>query len=976
MKKILPTLSITTIIFASIISILPISHAFEFSWQLDKTPEGQESSTVVQPVEVVILDEKIEIADDSASIRLMQKYSVHLGKEWDAAYAHRLVQIFESIPQTENGIRFGRQDVLTSVWILTDRHVHNDIEIEWHGEVRIVTIAADAFTYATPLLAEIKGVRGRYFSKRLHRAVVRFVTGNGADRRAINKILHNRYNVSISVRDYTKLTQHTTGEDAGRFMEFKNEELIALLSMLEEYPSGMLKTPGLKYIIRRLDGTPHPTHPAAPAVSWTSEGYIEFMDSAFQGQGLDYIHRLILHEKAHFLWAHLFNEQLKQDWIELGGWYENPDDIDGWSTTKQTEFVSAYAHGKNPNEDMAESISFYIVRPDKLRSRAPAKYEFIQNRIMHGTRYISQIREDLTFEVYNLYPDYVYPGKVKRIDIKVEGEPTEDKLITVELEIHRDSDLDGVSKSYIRVHSDKGTYFDIAWMQPAETRTQNGQILRGQVTLSRYAASGYWFTDQIRLWDANGNQRLESQSDFGWKLYIDNPLADCEPPQYVPNSMRLSLSNATTKEGMPYQVVTASWQVIEHSGLGYVRVYMNDAYTETYSRRADTRYDRKTDTAMVKLIFPEYMPGGIYKVNRIRMRDIARNGINIYFTDDPNDEPPQTIDIKTKNPDFEPPELNINNITIKAEPTIPDAPNGETIVDITFKVKDNISGYTLGSMRLRDPQGVTHHFYHYPEGRGLMYFNGDPTVYKEYKQNILLPVGSVPGIWGLAEMTITDKAGNTQRYDFTEIVRFEIDDTPSSTNKTDVNGDSKVNILDLVLVANAFEEYNVNADVNEDGVVNILDLVLVASAFGNDDMAAPSLQKNELQNWLTLALQNNNGSYRYRQGLNVLRQLLLTAQPETTALLPNYPNPFNPETWIPYQLAESADVVITIYATGGHVVRRFDVGHQNTGQYVKRSRAAYWDGKNALGEPVASGSYFYTLTTGKYVATRRLLILK
>ena len=976
MKKVLPTLSITTIIFASIISILPISHAFEFSWQLDETPEGQESSTVVQPVEVVILDEQIEIADDSASIRLMQKYSVHLGKEWDAAYAHRLVQIFESIPQTENGIRFGRQDVLTSVWILTDRHVHNDIEIEWHGEVRIVTIAADAFTYATPLLAEIKGVRGRYFSKRLHRAVVRFVTDNGADRRAINKILHNRYNVSISVRDYTKLTQHTTGEDAGRFMEFKNEELMALLSMLEEYPSGMLKTPGLKYIIRRLDGTPHPTHPAAPAVSWTSEGYIEFMDSAFQGQGLDYIHRLILHEKAHFLWAHLFNEQLKQDWIELGGWYENPDDIDGWSTTKQTEFVSAYAHGKNPNEDMAESISFYIVRPDKLRSRAPAKYEFIQNRIMHGTRYISQIREDLTFEVYNLYPDYVYPGKVKRIDIKVEGEPTEDKLITVELEIHRDSDLDGVSKSYIRVHSDKGTYFDIAWMQPAETRPQNGQILRGQVTLSRYAASGYWFTDQIRLWDANGNERLESQSDFGWKLYIDNPLADCEPPQYVPNSMRLSLSNATTKEGMPYQVVTASWQVIEHSGLGYVRVYMNDAYTETYSRRADTRYDRKTDTAMVKLIFPEYMPSGIYKVNRIRMRDIARNGINIYFTDDPNDETPQTIKIKTANPDFEPPVLDINNITIKAESTIPDAPNGETIVDIAFKVKDNISGYTLGSMRLRDPQGVTHHFYHYPEGRGLMYFNGDPTVYKEYKQNILLPVGSVPGIWGLAEMTFTDKAGNTQRYDFTEIVRFEIDDTPSSTNKTDVNGDSKVNILDLVLVANAFEEYNVNADVNGDGVVNILDLVLVASAFGNDDMAAPGLNKNELQNWLTLALQNDNGSYRYRQGLNVLRQLLHTSHPEKTALLPNYPNPFNPETWIPYQLAEPADVVITIYAVDGQVVRKLDLGHSEAGRYIARNRAAYWDGKNSLGEPVASGSYFYTLTAGKYVATRRLLILK
>ena len=172
-----------------------------------------------------------------------------------------------------------------------------------------------------------------------------------------------------------------------------------LTAMLEEYPRGMLKTPGLKYLVRRLDGTPHPTYPTAAAVAWTGASYIEFMEVAFKDTSADTIHRLILHEKAHFLWDYLFDAQLKQDWIQLGGWYENPDDRDGWSTTKQPEFVSAYAHGINPNEDMAESISDYIVNPDKFRSRSPAKYEFIQNRIMHGTRYISRIREDLTFQV-------------------------------------------------------------------------------------------------------------------------------------------------------------------------------------------------------------------------------------------------------------------------------------------------------------------------------------------------------------------------------------------------------------------------------------------------------------------------------------------------------------------------------------------------------------------------------------------------
>ena len=98
--------------------------------------------------------------------------------------------------------------------------------------------------------------------------------------------------------------------------------------------------------------------------------------------------------------------------------------------------------------------------------------------------------------------------------------------------------------------------------------------------------------------------------------------------------------------------------------------------------------------------------------------------------------------------------------------------------------------------------------------------------------------------------------------------------------------------------------------------------------------------------------------------------------PETTTLLPNYPNPFNPETWIPYQLAEPADVALTIYDINGRVIRGLDLGHQREGMYHSRSRAAYWDGKNAQGEPVASGLYFYTLKAGDFTATRKMLIRK
>ena len=120
---------------------------------------------------------------------------------------------------------------------------------------------------------------------------------------------------------------------------------------------------------------------------------------------------------------------------------------------------------------------------------------------------------------------------------------------------------------------------------------------------------------------------------------------------------------------------------------------------------------------------------------------------------------------------------------------------------------------------------------------------------------------------------------------------------------------------------------------------------------------------------------------RRRDRLNLFRgaaaaPALSSTTPEKTALLSNYPNPFNPETWIPYKLAKPAEVMVTIYAADGKLVRTMQLGHQPAGVYQVKSRAAYWDGKNELGESVASGVYFYTLTVGDFTATRKMLIRK
>ena len=206
----------------------------------------------------------------------------------------------------------------------------------------------------------------------------------------------------------------------------------------------------------------------------------------------------------------------------------------------------------------------------------------------------------------------------------------------------------------------------------------------------------------------------------------------------------------------------------------------------------------------------------------------------------------------------------------------------------------------------------------------------------------------------------------------------------------DVNRDGEVDILDLILVAQDIGKTSgahLRTDVNGDGRRNIQDLVLVASHLGelSGPAAAPLLNQiltqnrissTVLQAWIAQAQAENDGSYAFQKGIVNLQKLLTALAPEETALLPNYPNPFNPETWIPYQLAESADVTLTLHAVNGVLVRRLALGYQPAGIYQTRTRAAYWDGKNALGEPVASGVYFYTLTAGDFNATRKMLIMK
>ena len=764
--------------------------SFVYHWEADQTTAGYEYAAHVNtPLEIDLLDQTIALADESSAIQLRHDYNIRLvdssGGEWTQEHAYRLLQTMKSIPQPKRD-PYNRQNLAPSDWILAFDHVAHDIRVDITDGQPQVTVSDAAFANAAPRVALVEGMRGRYYSQRLHHALVRFVTANGTDEPAYERILQERYGLTTRVPDYRALTAHTTGgEPPARFQRFHSEEIIRLINMLEELPRGMHKIPELRVVVRRLNATPHPTNPGAPAVAWPDDGYIEFMEDAFRVASDSQIHRLIIHEKAHFLWAHLFDDRLRHDWITLGGWYRNDNASSGWSTTKQTEFVSPYAHDENPNEDMTESIAYFVVNPDKLRSRAPAKYEFVRDRIMQGSVYLSRIRVDLTFQVYNLYPDYVFPGKIRRVDIRVDGVPNDDKTVNVEIELHAgDAAIEGATRALMRVFSEIGTYQDVYLYPVGVPHGEPGIELANDFMISKYAKAGYWAPDNIRLTDPHGNERLEGSEDFGWQLYIDNPLEDVTPPRYVEDTASLRVST-TTRQGRQVQLIHATWKVNEDKDMRdqwACFAMLNDTIPETYRVDEYGQYDPERRLCTVDFVMPHYMPSSVYSMNHIIMFDQGRNSRGVYFTDPDHglrpedlvvDEPPQRIELVTANPDLTPAEMDVNRISVSATPVHPDAPDGETIVTVTYHVRDEGAGYRKAALYLRDPQGIEHH--HWAVHDWSEFFDGDPSEWTTYTETVVLPRGSAPGTWGLAEMTVWDKAGNIHRYDFTEIVHVDVD---------------------------------------------------------------------------------------------------------------------------------------------------------------------------------------------------------
>ena len=821
------TIVIPTQTSAEIILTPMLNTDFQYNWKDDDSYVGHATQVYVnEPRKLVVLDSSFSVPSDYSSIKLRNEFGVILSNDseyWSSEDSYRLYTSLKSLPIIPFGegqkVDFENGKNVKSVFFLTKQQLAKDLTIKLVNGIQHVTISQSAFTYASPQVANLDGLKMKFYSKRLHQAILNYFTDFGRNTEQVHKISTERYGITFMKPD--QQTKALMNEDSSNFQEFFSEEKINILSMLEELPEGFHKQEGLKYFVRRINGQTNPKYPTAPAIAWTGINTIEFMSGAFNNAEITYVQRLILHEKAHFLWEFTFEEQLRKDWIKLGDWFVDPTSISGWSTSNTTEFVSAYAHQKNPNEDMAESIASYVTNPDILRSRSMRKYEFIRDRIMHGTRYIAQIREDLTFMVYNLFPDYTYPGKIIGLTIDVKGKSEENKEVTITLKLNsKDPKLDGGSHAYMRLASTIGTIHDIPFT-PRNGSTDS--ILIGKTTFSKHEKNGYWNIVSLNVFDKVSNSRMENTSTIGFKLYIENPLEDISPPKWR-EDLKLQVIKAkfgkdgqilSDNSGIEMQGIKAAYSFYDNSPMerSITRFFfpkLDKAGVQIYEHQIQDKplidvargYDNKYNSIKYfegVLAVPEYYPAGYYSVSMLNAQDMANNYTDVFFMKDtaafniPIAKKNNglykgirdSIYIKTAYPDYIAPEIDLNRIRIVATPTNPKSPDGETKVDIALLIRDlsDFAGHESGlkqlSYSLRDPLGKEYYYSGQSTSDTIAkyFYNLTPDNNSDWKPinlSLLLPKGSAPGKWGISSMQTLDRAGNFRNYSFVEIIRFDI----------------------------------------------------------------------------------------------------------------------------------------------------------------------------------------------------------
>lgn len=425
------------------------ARGFVFAWTEDASRGGHEHTSETAP-------------HSAAAQNLLDHYNITLADDvlpWTQEHAARLLRMMRAVPQQVRSVSQPYW-LKPSSWSLSAGGA-DDLEVTRTGAGDFVRISAAAFSDAAPRMAALDGSRDAYFAKRLHTAVVRYVTREGTTPMAVERILTQRYGVTAVVADYARLTG---GEPASSFQPFAPTELVELITMFEEMPEGFHAVPGLTTIVRRRIGG------SSPVSASTQAGYLELTDAAFSGSR-DELHHALVREKAEFV--------------------VTPELESAWSTMGVAMPLSA-------------AIAEYVSTPAVTHERSVAGFALIRDQIMDGG--------------LELDPDATWPGQVVDVAIRTRDEPDVGQRVVVELGLRTDATtFTGASSATLRLFSEGGTSVIIA----LDPTTESGAVVRGEVVLGAAMQSGFWRPDQIVVRGRSGSPLVHSVLDVGWKLFID-----------------------------------------------------------------------------------------------------------------------------------------------------------------------------------------------------------------------------------------------------------------------------------------------------------------------------------------------------------------------------------------------------------------------------------------------------------------------
>jgi hypothetical protein len=727
---------------------------------------------------------------------LLSDYGITLDSSdlvWSGEYAERLLSTMQSSWDTAWGpLPLNK----SSTWKLTAREQPNDISITENDAGFQVVVTAAAFRYASGVPAIIEGQRGSFFSQRLQKATLRFITRNGRDTYVMNTILQNRFQMSTFASGST-LTYYTTKEPDERFQRLSGDETLTLLTLLSEIPEGIRLKRSWLYLLRRANTVQHPIlkdkdalfvgcsakpgSPFNPYVEITQRGLLQDPKAQLE---------TMIAAMTGILWDVETPDALRKEWITLGAWREVSEGH--WITDNPTEAFSRIPVGlyTGPQADFAASVATYISNGEELRARSPKRYEFLKLYVMHGTRFLRKLREDLSFPVLNLWPDYSGPGGVREATVIVTGAASADKRIQGRL-LLRGSDprIDGAQSGYVSFkkrgdeRSETPSKFSLNCMaHRPDSEYRVSMEMRCEGYASRYLPSGFYDVEYAHLRDQVDNSRIENRATLSWSVYINNYLEPPPQPELIPGTQTISVERMSI-EGRDVPVLKTQFRLLNHASFAGASQNVQPDCLEGCSRRLTGRHQQSLMVGnlvtLTQAISP-HTPSGRYGLRSITT--YSKEWLMKYFpfssVPSENEYQMPFANLETEDEDLEVPEVDINQIGVVARAIRPEAPNGETRVRVTMRARDNKSGISDLGYCLLSPRGKMMCQGFYDQRFGTLVETEDPTQWREYVSNITLPAGSEPGVWGVENVYISDKAGWIVSRSLTELVEFKVESQP------------------------------------------------------------------------------------------------------------------------------------------------------------------------------------------------------